>query len=282
MASPIIFDMENAVLMTMERAMKKVFKEIAAMDHVPSYEELKARYFPADASEIASNAEEQEAPKPKKEKKAAPKKKEAKPKEAESDGEAPEKGKCQGVTVKGLPCKKNAMSGCCFCSVHKPKEGDEEPKKKKEKKAAEKKGEPLEEEAFGTPPPPKRTLKIKPPTAPTKSLPVHTHEVDEEIHEDCDMCQTHGNSASGTNPKYEVAQDLKSRLASILGAIDGSDEELEEEAEALIEENEATQMEELVEGAAFDELKEAIGAVFDELEEEEEIEEEEEDEEDWE
>jgi hypothetical protein len=252
-----MLDMENAMLTTMERAMKKVFKEIAAMDHVPSYEELKARYFPSDDAEI------EEAPKPKKEekKKAAPKKKEAKPKESESDGEAaPEKGKCQGVTVKGLPCKKNAMSGGCFCSVHKPKEGDEEPKKKKEKKAVEKKGEPLEEEAFGTPPPSKK--KAKSPSAPKKSLPVHTHEVDEEIHEDCDMCQTHGNSATGMNPKYEVAQDLKSRLASILGAIDGSDEDLEEEAEALIEENEATQMEELVEGA--------IGAAFDELEEEEE------------
>jgi 23S rRNA pseudoU1915 N3-methylase RlmH len=241
-----MLDMENAVLMTMERAMKKIFKEIAALQEVPTYEELKARYLPSDPSEIEEE--------PKQKKKAAPKKKEAKPKESESDGEVPEKGKCQGVTVKGLPCKKNAMSGGCFCSVHKPKEGDEEPKKKKEKKAVEKKGEPLEEEAFGTPPPSKK--KAKSPSAPKKSLPVHTHEVDEEIHEDCDMCQTHGNSATGTNPKYEVAQDLKSRLASILGAIDGSDEEIEEEAEALIAKNEETLPEELVEDEVVDDATE--------------------------
>jgi hypothetical protein len=265
MASSLMLDMENAVLTTMERAMKKIFKEIAALQEVPTYEELKARYLPADPSEI-----EEEEPKPKK-KKAAPKKKEAKPKESESDGEAPEKGKCQGVTVKGLPCKKNAMSGGCFCSVHKPKEGDEEPKKKKEKKAVPKKGEPLEEEeAFGTPPPSKK--KAKSPSAPKKSLPVHTHEVDEEIHEDCDMCQTHGNSATGMNPKYEVAQDLKSRLANILGAIDGSDEEIEEEAEALIAKNEETLPEELVEEEVVDDATEQED---DELVEDEVVEEEE-------
>ena len=250
-------------MLTMERALKKVFKEIAAMDHVPSYEELKARYFPADVSEMESTApaaaDEEEA-------ETAPKKKKAPPaKKAENaksdDGE---KGKCQGVTVKGLPCKKNAIGGGCFCSVHKPKEDGDAKPAKKEKAAKKPKGEPLEEEAsegeaFGTPPPPKRTLKIKPPAAPKKTLPVHSHGPDEEMHDDCDMCQKHGNSASGSNPKYEVNNELKTRLATILGAIDGSDEDeededLEAEAEALFD--------------ALDKKDDEAGAVFDELEEE--------------
>jgi hypothetical protein len=225
--SMLLLNLEDSLLLSMEKTMKKIFKEIAAMETVPTYEELKARYFPDERA-----TEEEEKPK-KKKAKAAPK--EAKePKEAKSDAE--EKPKCQGVTVKGAPCKKFAMAGKCFCSIHNP---DKEEKPKKEKPAKKIPGTQLEEEAEDEPvtPKAKKTKKVKTPSAPKKELPVHSHEVDEEEHDDCDMCQSHGNVASGSTPKYEVAADLRTRLKNILGGIDGSDDEVEEEkAEELIEE----------------------------------------------
>lgn len=255
-------------MMTMERAVKKIFKEIAAMDHVPSYEELKARYFPADVSEMESTAQMEEEEKPKK--KAAPKKAAPKKKEEEAVSEDEGKKKCEGVTVKGLPCKKMAIAGLCFCSVHKPKEEGEEKKPKKKAANKEKKGEPLVEEEgeeeSETPKKSKRSGK-KAPGAPKKAdPPVHTHEADEEIHEDCDMCQVYGNSAASgeesKNQKYDVSQDLKSRLANILDAIDGSEDELEEEADKMMDEllglgnTQADEVDELEEESAADELEE--------------------------
>jgi len=226
-SSPLLVNLEDVLLTAVEKTMRKIFKEIAAMDHVPTYLELKARYFPQEDSVMEEEPEEEK-----------PKKAKAAPKAAKEVKEGDEKPKCQGTTVKGLPCKKNAMGGGCFCSVHNPAK---EAKPPKEKKAKAPKGEALSEEdgeAVETPKE-KDKKKAKAPGAPKKIpkiLPLHNHEVDEEDHGDCEVCQSHGNAAGPSNPKYEVAQDLKSRLANILGDIDGSDgEEEEEKAEELIE-----------------------------------------------
>lgn len=109
---------------------------------------------------------------------------------AESDEQAEEerKGKCQGKTAKGLPCKNKSQSGTCFCHLHKEK-GDESssPTKKVEKK---------------------RSQKTK------KIVPIHTHPLDQESH-DCELCQSHGN-AYGQDQEFEVVVDrdeLRSMLA---------------------------------------------------------------------
>ena len=96
--------------------------------------------------------------------------------------------KCTATTAKGKPCSLNALPGTCTCRVHTKKGEDEEsgpgpstgpikkPKEKKEKKTVAKKKK-------------------------RDDPPMHTHDLDETVHEDCELCHTHGNPlASSSTP----------------------------------------------------------------------------------
>jgi hypothetical protein len=75
--------------------------------------------------------------------------------------------KCQALTAKKGQCSFSALKGECFCKRHLKQQN-----------------EPKQDVPKAVKPPAKKALKVDP---------VHTHAADEEKHEDCDLCQTHGN-----------------------------------------------------------------------------------------
>ncbi len=80
----------------------------------------------------------------------------------------PEAPKCQAMTAKKGQCSFSALKGECFCKRHLKQQN--EPKQDVPK-----------------------AVKPEPKKAAAKVEPVHSHPVDEDKHEDCSLCQTHGN-----------------------------------------------------------------------------------------
>lgn len=80
----------------------------------------------------------------------------------------PEVPKCQATTAKKGPCSFSALKGECFCKRHLKQQN-----------------EPKQEVPKAVKPEPKKPA--------AKVEPVHTHVADAEIHDDCNLCQTHGN-----------------------------------------------------------------------------------------
>jgi len=89
--------------------------------------------------------------------------------------------KCQATTAKKGPCSFAALKGECFCKRH---------LKQQQEASA-----PAKQPATVAPPPPS----LEEP----KTEPVHKHEPDEEMHDDCDLCQTHGNPLEFEAEEYE-------------------------------------------------------------------------------
>lgn len=105
--------------------------------------------------------------------------------------------KCCCTTAKGKPCALKPLDGSTMCRVH-AKKADEPgpaPKPKETKPKTSK---------------PKKVKKVK------TDAPVHTHELDEQEHEDCELCQTHGNPLNDAQDEYETVQSpprtLRERL----------------------------------------------------------------------
>ena len=127
-----------------------------------------------------------------------------------------EKQKCTACTSKKEPCKFSALKGEVFCKRHlKQSVGESEaPKEPKAPKA---------------------------PKAPKKAdQPVHTHDLNEGVVGDCDLCQSHGNplveadgfelAAPHCGPVKPVS--VESRLAALLAQSDESEAEADEADEA--------------------------------------------------
>jgi hypothetical protein len=199
---------------------------VIAQDYDLSHGELVEKYLKyknevENPKVIYKATEEVEPDKPKR----APRKAKVTTKVAEDEEpEDDRKGKCEATTAKGLPCKNKAFGGGCFCRVHTKK--DEEESKPAKKAAAKKtRGKALEEEA--KPEPKKRGRK------PKKTQPEHSHPLDEEA-DDCQLCDTHGNAATGAEQEFEIdeAQLKREALREImkeeLGVEEVTDEMLEE------------------------------------------------------
>ena len=131
---------------------------------------------------------------------------------------APATTKCTSVTAKGKPCSLKALAGECMCRVH--------------LKAAEKAEE-------STPPPAPRGPATGPVKKPKKTKkkteqPKHIHEVDEETHDDCELCQTHGSAMADTDDEEEFEtvmsppRTLRERLARVATQAYEDDEEEDE------------------------------------------------------
>jgi hypothetical protein len=152
----------------------RAFIERIANDYNLPLEELKAKYL--ETTEVAIKV-------PRKYKKREPK-----AVLVVTEGAAPapapkakvEKKTCEALTSKKEPCKFSALKGECFCKRH--------------LKAS-------QEEAAGEPKPPKVKKAAK-----KAEQPVHSHELTEEIHEDCDLCQSHGNPLSEA-AEFEVVKE---------------------------------------------------------------------------
>jgi hypothetical protein len=80
---------------------------------------------------------------------------------------------------------------------------------------------------------------IKPVRKPKKvkktEQPKHTHELDEETHEDCELCQTHGSAMADTDEEEEFEtvlsppRTLRERLSRIVTEAYENDEEEDDE-----------------------------------------------------
>ena len=99
---------------------------------------------------------------------------------------------CQGVTGKGTPCRNGALPGTQYCRMHsrgpKPVKA---PRQKKEPK-------------------------------PKKTIPEHTHPIDEDPSVTCPLCDTHGDVMDPTLPdaEFEGNDDLTERLRELLSRED--------------------------------------------------------------
>lgn len=140
---------------------------------------------------------------------------------------------CQGTTTKGLPCKKKAVGGKCFCAMHAPKEEGEEGTKslakepKKAKKAKSLAKVPEEGEVTSPAPVAKKAKKAK-----KKAVPVeHSHPVDDgaSVHEGCEGCKVHGDVEERASPEYEVRGSVRTRMMEMLSRVAAMEDEVVEE-----------------------------------------------------
>jgi hypothetical protein len=186
-------------------------------------ETLVAKYLPEDVAPAKATKT-----------KAAPKKKRAAKvsvnPEPVASGSAP--AKCTSTTAKGKQCTLKAVDGECMCRVH--------------LKAAKKPAAPARVPrgpATGPVKPPRDEDsdddEIKPVRKPKKvkktEQPKHTHELDEETHEDCELCQTHGSAMADTDEEEEFEtvmsppRTLRERLANIVKTQEYEDDDEEDE-----------------------------------------------------
>jgi hypothetical protein len=150
--------------------------------------------------------------------------------------------KCTAKTAKGKPCSLKALEGMCFCRVHisKAEESDEGsasvgPVKKKpaSRKGKERATEEEEEDEAGpstsTKKPKKKKKKVSGPP------PMHTHPVDDETHDDCELCHTHGSAiddteaAEGFEMVVSPPRTLRERLVAVAAAAVDEEDDYDEE-----------------------------------------------------
>ncbi len=246
-----------SILFGIEKALEGFLRTICD-DYGLPYEEAHARYFlptgEAFDKAVSSEIDTSEA-KPVVEPK-------AKGKAKSSTGSSGEKVQCQALTTKKTQCKKFALGGTNFCSCHQTyNEGDDGASSSKAK-AKGKKGkgkakvdhdEVVSEEEIDEPDAIDKLLmesgistdyegssstpkakgkkgKAKVPAAPKKKVPTkHTHPIDEDIHEDCEVCSETGNAAGGIEEEYEIEKDVRTRLGAILAQVSEQDSETEDE-----------------------------------------------------
>lgn len=141
--------------------------------------------------------------------------------------------KCTSTTAKGKPCSLNAVEGGCMCRVHL-------------KSASKPAAPPRVPRGPATGPVKKPTggeedsddEEIKPVRKPKKvkktEQPKHSHELDEETHEDCELCQTHGSAMADTDEEEEFEtvmsppRTLRERLARVVRTEEYEDDDDEE------------------------------------------------------
>lgn len=113
--------------------------------------------------------------------------------------------KCTATTAKGKPCAAKPLTGTCLCRVHTGRAPATEPV---------------------APPAPRRA-----PVARRPPPPVHTHELDDQVHDSCELCQSHGNTLAKPEgeEEYETVSSpvrtLRERLMMLATEDDFEDEE---------------------------------------------------------
>lgn len=127
--------------------------------------------------------------------------------------------KCTSTTAKGKPCSLNAVEGGCMCRVH-LKSADKPAAPARVPRA------PVTGPATG---PVKKPKKVK-----KTEQPAHSHGLDEETHEDCELCQTHGSAMADTDDEEEFEtvlsppRTLRERLARVVRTEEYEEEDDEE------------------------------------------------------
>lgn len=115
--------------------------------------------------------------------------------------------KCTATTAKGKPCAAKPLTGTCLCRVHTGRAPAPAP------------AEPVQET-------PRRA-----PAARRPPPPVHTHELDDQVHDSCELCQSHGNTLAKPEgeEEYETVgspvRTLRERLMMLATEDDFEDED---------------------------------------------------------
>ena len=141
--------------------------------------------------------------------------------------------KCTSTTAKGKQCSLKAVEGECMCRVH--------------LKSAKKPAAPARVPRGPATGPVKKPTgdedsdddEIKPVRKPKKvkktEQPKHTHDLDEETHDDCELCQSHGSAMADTDDEEEFEtvlsppRTIRERLANIVKTQEYEDEDEEED-----------------------------------------------------
>ena len=169
-------------------------------------ETLVSKYLPADIAPAKATTTK------------APKKKRAATVSVNPESK-PTTTKCTSTTAKGKPCSLNAVEGGCMCRVH-LKSADKPAAPPRVPRA------PVTGPAAG---PVKKPKKVK-----KTEQPAHSHGLDEETHEDCELCQTHGSAMADTDDEEEFEtvlsppRTLRERLARVVRTEEYEDEEDDE------------------------------------------------------
>lgn len=151
-----------------------------------------------------------------------PEKKKKTPRPAKVSVSHESEAKCTAVTAKGKPCSLKALDGKCVCRIH----------DKAEPKTPKKAKKPVNDEAGPSEPPkaPKKKAKKA-----KKEQPEHMHDLDETVHDECELCQSHGSPLEDTDIEEEFEtvksppRSLRERLANVALEAESYDEEEEEE-----------------------------------------------------
>ena len=190
------------------------------------------------------------------------------PDETQDPSAAPVPTACSCLTAKGGPCKLKPLQGTNMCGIHTKKAEAAAsapatgPIKRPKKKTPATREKPVpdsdaeEEDAIRPVAPKKKRAPAKKsaaaeggaaagsddeaaaPAAPKKAkkakkvkmdAPVHTHELDDEVHDDCELCQTHGCPLDDNEDEYETVMSpprtLRERLARAAMADEFVDDE---------------------------------------------------------
>jgi hypothetical protein len=205
----------------LRRELTAVLSRVAEGENL-ELETLVSKYLPADVVPAKATATK------------APKKKRAASVSVNPEPAATKTTKCTSTTAKGKPCTLKAAEGECMCRVH--------------LKAASKPAAPPRVPrgpATGPVKPPRDEdseddeEEIKPVRKPKKvkktEQPKHSHDLDEETHEDCELCQSHGSAMADTDEDEEFEtvmsppRTLRERLANIVRTQEYEDDEEEDE-----------------------------------------------------
>jgi hypothetical protein len=249
-----------SILFGIEKAMEGFLRTICD-DYGLPYDEAHARYFlptGEDFDKAVSSEIDTSETKPMVEPK-------SKGKAKVSTSGSGDKVQCKALTTKKTQCKKFAVCGSKFCSCHQDyTDGDDGASSSKAKGKAKVNGKAkgkakakvdhddvVSEEEIDEPdaidkllmesgidtecegststPKAKGKGKAKVPAAPKKVPAKHNHPIDEDIHEDCDVCSETGNAAADDPEEYEIKKDVRSRLSAILAQVSEQDSETDDE-----------------------------------------------------
>jgi hypothetical protein len=186
--------------------------------------ELVSKYLPVDVVPAKATT------------KAAPKKRAAKVSvnpEPAAESTVAKTTKCTSTTAKGKQCTLKAVDGECMCRVHlksasKPAAPPRVPRGPATGPVKKPTGDEDDEDSD----------EIKPVRKPKKvkktEQPKHTHDLDEETHDDCELCQSHGSAMADTDDEEEFEtvmsppRTLRERLANIVRTQEYEDDEEED------------------------------------------------------
>ena len=187
----------------------------------------------------------------------------AKARKAKSDSDGEERKKCEAKTAKGAACKNFALAGGCLCACHskgksKPStlrakaskggvkpvdppssdsESEEKPKAKRVVKRVVKKVEIESDSESETEASVKSPVKAY--KRPGKKVPVvHTHGMDDEVHDECEACDVIGNVMADSladAEKVVVPPEVMKELDALFES-DDEDESGDEGEEASLDE----------------------------------------------